>query len=64
MDARFGKCNGLGCEKQRASCHFPKSIPSIITNWLGPFIEQFLIDQELYSEQLTHFIAHPGGKRY
>ncbi|EON71219.1 type III polyketide synthase [Lysinibacillus sphaericus] len=42
---------------------FQKSIPAIITNWLGPFIEQFLVEQELYSEQLDHFIAHPGGKK-
>ena len=28
------------------------------------FHRAILIDQELYSEQLTHFIAHPGGKRY
>ncbi len=42
---------------------FKKSIPAIITNWLGPFIEQFLMEQELYTEQLHHFIAHPGGKK-
>ncbi len=42
---------------------FQKSIPAIITNWLGPFIEQFLLEHELYSEQLNHFIAHPGGKK-
>lgn len=42
---------------------FQKSIPSIITSWLGPFIEQFLAEQQLYSEQLNHFIAHPGGKK-
>lgn len=42
---------------------FQKSIPAIITNWLGPFIEQFLVEQHLFSEQLDHFIAHPGGKK-
>lgn len=42
---------------------FQKSIPSIITHWLGPFIEQFLAEQQLHSEQLDHFIAHPGGKK-
>ena len=42
---------------------FQKSIPSIISKWLGPFIEQFLVEQQLYSEQLNHFIAHPCGKK-
>ncbi|UZM99325.1 hypothetical protein OL548_02705 [Lysinibacillus sp. MHQ-1] len=42
---------------------FKKSIPAIITSWLGPYIEQFLLEQGIYSEQLTHFIAHPGGKK-
>lgn len=57
--------NVMGWDVKNNGLHviFQKSIPSIITNWLGPFIEQFLIDQELYSEQLTHFIAHPGGKK-
>ncbi|GLC89511.1 type III polyketide synthase [Lysinibacillus piscis] len=42
---------------------FQKSIPSIITTWLGPFVEQFLLEQQLHMEQVQHFIAHPGGKK-
>ena len=42
---------------------FQKSIPAIITNWLGPFIEQFLEKQYLTIGDVKHFIAHPGGKK-
>lgn len=57
--------NVMGWDIKNNGLHvvFQKSIPAIITNWLGPFIEQFLMEQELYSEQLNHFIAHPGGKK-
>ena len=57
--------NVMGWDIKNNGLHvvFQKSIPSIITSWLGPFIEQFLAEQQLYSEQLNHFIAHPGGKK-
>lgn len=57
--------NVMGWHIKNSGLHviFQKSIPTIITNWLGPFVEQFLLEQELYGEQLTHFIAHPGGKK-
>lgn len=42
---------------------FSKSIPSIITKWLGPFVHEFLSEHELTQDDLTHFIAHPGGKK-
>lgn len=42
---------------------FSKSIPSIITKWLGPFVHKFLSEHELTQDDLTHFIAHPGGKK-
>lgn len=42
---------------------FSKSIPSIITKWLGPFVHNFLSEHELTQDDLTHFIAHPGGKK-
>ena len=42
---------------------FARSIPSIISSWLGPFIYEFLNEQNLKKEQLTNFIAHPGGKK-
>ena len=42
---------------------FSKSIPAIITSWLGPFVHAFLESQELSKDDITHFIAHPGGKK-
>jgi len=42
---------------------FARSIPTIISTWLGPFIYEFLNEQNLKKEQLTNFIAHPGGKK-
>lgn len=42
---------------------FSKSIPTIITKWLGPFIENFFQEQQVPLHKLQHFIAHPGGKK-
>lgn len=42
---------------------FSKSIPAIITSWLGPFVHAFLESQGLSKDDITHFIAHPGGKK-
>jgi len=42
---------------------FSKSIPSIITKWFGPFIHEFLHEQQLTPNDISHFIAHPGGKK-
>ncbi|MCG7342543.1 type III polyketide synthase [Sporosarcina sp. ACRSL] len=42
---------------------FSKSIPSIITNWLGPFVHEFLDSYNLGKDDITHFVAHPGGKK-
>ncbi|MEK3937584.1 3-oxoacyl-[acyl-carrier-protein] synthase III C-terminal domain-containing protein [Sporosarcina sp. FSL W7-1349] len=42
---------------------FSKSIPSIITKWLGPFVHEFLEKEGLTKEEITHFVAHPGGKK-
>lgn len=57
--------NVMGWDIKNNGLHvvFQKSIPSIITSWFGPFIEVFLAEQQLYSEQIDHFIAHPGGKK-
>ncbi len=57
--------NVMGWDIKNNGLHvvFQKSIPNIITSWLGPFIEQFLVEQQLYTEQIDHFIAHPGGKK-
>jgi len=42
---------------------FSKDIPSIITKWLGPFIHDFLSENQITRNDLLHFIAHPGGKK-
>ena len=42
---------------------FSKNIPTIITEWLGPFIGEFLSEQQLQKEQIINFVAHPGGKK-
>ncbi|MGN7388064.1 type III polyketide synthase [Sporosarcina sp. SAFN-015] len=42
---------------------FSKSIPSIITNWLGPFVHEFLGSYNLLKDDINHFVAHPGGKK-
>ena len=42
---------------------FSKDIPSIISNWLGPFIQEFLSENGITQDNLQHFIAHPGGKK-
>ncbi|WP_339254681.1 3-oxoacyl-[acyl-carrier-protein] synthase III C-terminal domain-containing protein [Sporosarcina sp. FSL W8-0480] len=42
---------------------FSKSIPAIITNWLGPFVHEFLASNNLTKNDITHFVAHPGGKK-
>ncbi|WP_153730868.1 type III polyketide synthase [Sporosarcina obsidiansis] len=42
---------------------FSKSIPTVITSWLGPFVHQFVKDQDLSMTDIHHFVAHPGGKK-
>jgi alkylresorcinol/alkylpyrone synthase len=42
---------------------FSKDIPQIVRRWLHPNIEQFLTEHSLRTEDIEHFIAHPGGKK-
>jgi len=42
---------------------FSKDIPTVIRNWLGPNIEKFLYNNMLSFNDITYFIAHPGGKK-
>ncbi|WP_040229258.1 type III polyketide synthase [Bhargavaea cecembensis] len=42
---------------------FSKSIPAIITDWLGPFVHEFLRSGGVPVEDIAHFVAHPGGKK-
>lgn len=42
---------------------FSRDIPSIISSWLGPFIDDFLMENKLTKNDLHSLIAHPGGKK-
>ena len=55
----------MGWDVKNSGLHviFSKSIPSIITKWLGPFVHEFLSVNELTKDDITHFVAHPGGKK-
>ena len=55
----------MGWDVKNSGLHvvFSKSIPSIITKWLGPFVHEFLNVNELTKDDITHFVAHPGGKK-
>lgn len=57
--------NVMGWNVKNSGLHvvFSKSIPSIISNWLGPFIHEFLSTYKILPEQIDNFVAHPGGKK-
>lgn len=42
---------------------FSRDIPTIISKWLGQFINDFLQEEQLTKEQIDYLIAHPGGKK-
>lgn len=42
---------------------FSKSIPNIIENWLKPNVIEFLNAHHLRIEEISHFVAHPGGRK-
>lgn len=42
---------------------FSKDIPTIVKNWLKPNLESFLQEHRLAIQDITHWIAHPGGKK-
>ncbi|WP_078380245.1 type III polyketide synthase [Sutcliffiella halmapala] len=42
---------------------FSRDIPSIITEWLSPNVQHFLKEYHLATEDIEHFILHPGGKK-
>ncbi|WP_026694875.1 type III polyketide synthase [Peribacillus kribbensis] len=42
---------------------FSKDIPTLISNWLKPNVEEFLTDRGTSLNEINHFIAHPGGKK-
>ena len=55
----------MGWDVKSGGLHvvFSKSIPFIISNWLGPFIHEFLSKYNVLPEQIINFVAHPGGKK-
>lgn len=57
--------NVMGWDIKNDGLHviFSRDIPSIINKWLGPFIDDFLKEQELSKEQIKYLVAHPGGKK-
>ncbi|MFJ8262530.1 type III polyketide synthase [Rummeliibacillus sp. NPDC094406] len=42
---------------------FAKSIPMIIEKWLTPFVKSFLQKNGQSLQNISQFIAHPGGKK-
>jgi alkylresorcinol/alkylpyrone synthase len=42
---------------------FSRDIPTIINKWLRPHISLFLQEHGLTLEGISHFVAHPGGKK-
>lgn len=42
---------------------FSRDIPSIIKNWLEPVVSNFLSVNNILLNDVSHFIAHPGGKK-
>src|SRR5690606_14391819 len=54
---------GWGIEDKGFSVIFSRDIPALISSWLRPNVAQFLEQQGLSIPELTHFIAHPGGRK-
>jgi alkylresorcinol/alkylpyrone synthase len=42
---------------------FSRDIPTIIKDWLGPNVTNFLEKNQIRMKEITSFIAHPGGKK-
>jgi alkylresorcinol/alkylpyrone synthase len=40
---------------------FSKNIPTLIEGWLKPNLTEFLMSNHITIDDLSHFIAHPGG---
>jgi alkylresorcinol/alkylpyrone synthase len=57
--------NVMGWNVKSGGLHvvFSKSIPVIISTWLGPFIHEFLSKYNIQPDQIGNFVAHPGGKK-
>ncbi|ARK28694.1 type III polyketide synthase [Halalkalibacter krulwichiae] len=55
----------MGWDVKDSGLHvvFSRDIPTIIKEWLEPNVTGFLNKQDISIEQLSAFIAHPGGKK-
>ncbi|MFC0559016.1 type III polyketide synthase [Halalkalibacter alkalisediminis] len=55
----------MGWEVKDSGLHvvFSRDIPMIIKEWLEPNVREFLDQNNMTLEQLSSFIAHPGGKK-
>ncbi|SFC46363.1 15-methylpalmitoyl-4-hydroxy-2-pyrone synthase [Bacillus sp. OV322] len=55
----------MGWEMKNEGLHvvFSRDIPAIIKNWLKPNVEEFLSGSKTELQDISHFIAHPGGKK-
>lgn len=42
---------------------FSRDIPNIIHKWLRPNVISFLQENSLTLDDISHFVAHPGGKK-
>ncbi|MFB5661221.1 type III polyketide synthase [Alteribacillus sp. HJP-4] len=55
----------MGWEVKDEGLHvvFSRDIPSIVENWLKPNVDSFMKKIGKTVEDITHFVAHPGGKK-
>lgn len=55
----------MGWDVKNSGLHvvFSKSIPTIISKWLGPFLEEFCNEENLHLNEIKYFVLHPGGKK-
>ncbi|SDZ52001.1 alkylresorcinol/alkylpyrone synthase [Evansella caseinilytica] len=55
----------MGWEVKNSGLHviFSRDIPSIIDQWLKPNVDSFLQKHGYALKDITHFVAHPGGKK-
>ncbi|OZM57470.1 type III polyketide synthase [Lottiidibacillus patelloidae] len=42
---------------------FSKSIPNLVKNWFSENVDEFLDSNMVTQKDISHFIAHPGGKK-
>jgi alkylresorcinol/alkylpyrone synthase len=55
----------MGWDMKNEGLHvvFSRDIPTIVENWLEPNVQSFLEEQHVTIKDVSHFIAHPGGKK-